>query len=128
MDKKRFEYLASQIFQAALEVHKALGPGLLESVYVFALVKELNLRGIFVELHVKVPLFYKGFDTGKEFYIDVLVEHEIILEIKAVEVLHSVFEAQLLSYLKLTDKKLGFLINFNVPLLKHGFKRMVNNY
>ena len=128
MEKERFEYLANQIFQASLEVHRVLGPGLLESVYEFALLKELQLRDIFVQYQVKVPLFYKGIDTGKDFFIDMLVENEIVIEAKSVEALHPVHEAQLLSYLKLTDKRLGFLINFNVVLIKDGFKRRVNNY
>jgi len=85
MEKERFEYLASQIFQAALEVHKMLGPGLLESVYEFALVKELQLRNIEVRYQVKVPLIYKEHDTGKEFFIDILVEDEIVIEVKSVE-------------------------------------------
>ena len=128
MDKIRYEYLANQIFIACLEVHKQLEPGLLESVYEFALVKELQLRDIFVQYQVKVPLMYKGHETGKDFYIDVLVENEIVIEAKAVDLLHPVHQAQLLSYLKLSDKRLGFLVNFNVVLLKDGFKRMVNNY
>lgn len=128
MDKERFEWLANQIFQSALEVHRALGPGLLESVYEFALVKELQLRNIAVQYQVKVPLYYKGFDTRKEFFIDMLIEDEIVVEVKAVDALHPVHEAQLLSYLKLANKRLGFLINFNVALIKEGFKRMVNNY
>ena len=128
MDKDRYEYLANQIFQAALEVHRTLGPGLLESVYEFSLVKELQLRSIFVQYQVKVPLYYKGHDTGKEFFIDLLVENEIVIEVKSADELHPVHQAQLLSYLKLADKRLGFLINFNVPLIKDGFKRMVNNY
>jgi len=128
LTKERFEYFAKQIFQAALEVHKILGPGLLESVYVYALLKELQLRNIFAEYSVKVPLIYKGSDTNKEFFIDILVENEIIIEVKAVELLNPVHQAQLLSYLKLSEKKLGFLINFNVALIKDGFKRMVNNY
>ena len=129
MNKEQFEYLANQVFMAALEVHKNLGPGLLESVYEFALVKELQLRNIFVKYQVKVPLFYKGHDTGKEFFIDILVENEIVIEVKScTDGIHPVHQAQLLSYLKLADKKLGFLINFSVPLLKDGLKRMVNNY
>jgi len=128
MNKEQFEYLATQIFQAALEVHKTLGPGLLESVYEYALVKELQLRNIEVLYQVKVPLFYKGYDTGKEFFIDIQVENEIVIEVKSVDVIHPVHQAQLFSYLKLSNKRLGFLINFNVPLLKDGVKRMVNNY
>jgi GxxExxY protein len=73
-------------------------------------------------------LFYKGYDTGKNFFIDMLVENEIVIEVKAVENLLPVHEAQLLSYLKLADKRMGFLINFNVVLIKDGFKRKVNNY
>lgn len=129
MNKDHFEYLATQIFQAALEVHKNLGPGLLESVYEYALVKELQLRNIHVQYQVKTPLFYKGHDTGKEFFIDILVENEIVIEVKSCEEgMRPVHQAQLLSYLKLADKRLGFLINFNVILIKDGFKRLVNNY
>jgi len=128
MNKERFEYLANQIFQAPLEVHKTLGPGLLESVYEFALLKEFQLRDIFVQYQVQVPLIYKGHQTNKEFYIDILLENEIVIEVKAVDLIHPVHQAQLLSYMKLADKRMGFLINFNVVLLKEGFKRMVNNY
>jgi GxxExxY protein len=129
MDKDRYEYIATQVFQASLEVHKILGPGLLESVYEFALVKELQLRDIFVQYQVKTPLFYKGHDTNKEFFIDILVENEIVIEVKSCEDgIRPVHQAQLLSYLKLSDKRLGFLINFNVTLIKDGFKRLVNNY
>ncbi len=128
VNKEHFEFLAKQIFLAALEVHKNLGPGLLESVYEFALLKELQLRKISSLYQVKVPLFYKGHDTGKEFFVDILVENEIIIEIKAAELIHPVHIAQVLSYLKLADKRMGFLINFNVPMMKEGFKRLVNNY
>ena len=128
MEKNRFEYLANQVFGSALEVHKNLGPGLLESVYEFSMAKELELRDIKFKAQAKVPLFYKGYDTKKEFFVDLLLENEIIIELKAVETILPVHHAQLLSYLKLSDKKLGFLINFNVPLLKDGFKRIVNNY
>ena len=129
MDKDQYEYLAKQVFQAALEVHKTLGPGLLESVYEYALVKELQLRNIQVIYQQKIPLFYKGNNTGKEFFIDILVENEVVIEVKSCEEgMRPVHQAQLLSYLKLADKKLGFLINFNVVLLKDGFKRLVNNY
>jgi GxxExxY protein len=120
--------LATQIFQAALEVHRHLGPGLLESVYEFSLVKELELRKIPVAYQVQVPLYYKGYETGKQFFLDMLIDNEVIIEVKAVETLLPVREAQLLSYLKLADKRLGFLVNFNVVLLKEGFRRKVNNY
>ena len=129
MNKDQYEYLAKQVFQAALEVHKTLGPGLLESVYEYSMLKELELRNVKVTYQQKVPLFYKGNNTGKEFFIDILVEEEIVIEVKSCEEgMRPVHQAQLLSYLKLADKKLGFLINFNVVLLKNGFKRLVNNY
>jgi GxxExxY protein len=127
MNKDQYEYLGNQIFLAALEVHKHLGPGLLESVYEYAMRKELELRRIDALFQYCVPLYYKTFDTQKDFYIDILVENEIVIELKAVDVLHPVHEAQLISYLKLANKRLGFLI-FNVPLIKDGFKRKVNDY
>jgi GxxExxY protein len=128
MEKQRFEYLANQIFLSSLEVHKYLGPGLLESVYVFGLIKEFQIRNLLFDSNVKVPLFYKGHDTGKEFFMDLLIENEIVIELKCVDLFHPVHLAQILSYMKLADKKLGFLINFNVELIKNGFKRVVNNY
>jgi len=128
MEKEQFEFLANQIFNAALEVHKLLGPGLLESVYEFALVREFQIRDLQVARQAKIPLFYKESDTGKEFFIDILVAGEIVIEIKSVENILPVHQAQLLSYLKLADKRMGFLINFNVPLLKNGLKRFVNKY
>lgn len=128
MDKERYNYLSGQIIDACIEVHKIFGPGLLESVYQYALMTELMLREINAVQKVAVPLFYKGYDTGKFYEMDILVENEIVLELKAVEVMIPLFDAQLISYLKLTDKRLGFLINFNVPLVKHGFKRFVNNF
>jgi GxxExxY protein len=128
MNRARFQELAYEIFHASLEVHKTLGPGLLESVYEYALLKEFDLRNIPVEYQVKLPLIYKGHTTNKDFYLDIVIEGEIIIEIKAVEGLLPVHQAQLLSYLKLADKRLGFLINFNVVLLKDGFRRMVNNF
>lgn len=128
MEKERFELLANQIFKSALEVHKTLGSGLLESVYEFSMLEELKIREIPFCSQTKVPLFYKGHDTSKEFFIDILVEDEIIVELKSAEIVLPVHYAQLLSYMKLANKKMGFLINFNVPLLKDGFKRLVNNY
>lgn len=100
----------------------------MESVYEYCLCRELQLREISFESQVPIPLFYKGEILNKDFKIDILVENEIILELKSVEVLLPVHAAQLISYLKLTGKKLGFLINFNVPLLKDGFHRYVNNF
>lgn len=120
--------LGSNILDASISVHKELGPGLLESVYHFALLKEFELRGIQAKSQVPVNLFYKGFDTEKHFLIDMLIEDEVIIELKSVDVLHPVYKAQIISYLKLSDKYLGYLINFKVPLLKDGFHRLVNNF
>ena len=128
MNKEQIEFLAHEIVGSAIEVHKQMGPALLESLYVECLMKELFLRNISVQKQVQLPLLYKGIKLNKEFYIDLLVEELVIIEVKACESLLPVHEAQLLSYLKLADIRLGFLINFNIPLLKNGIKRMVNNY
>ena len=85
------------------------------------------MRGIHAVNQVQVKLFYKGYDTGKYYAIDILVENEIVIEIKCADVLHPVYTAQIISYLKLSQKKLGFLVNFHVPLIKDGIKRFVNN-
>ena len=128
MDIDRYEELAKQVFLASLEVHKIMGPGLLESVYEMCLLKELHLRNISAESQVGIPLQFKGFDLSKEYKIDILVEKELIIELKSVDTLLPVHQTQLISYLKLADKRMGFLINFNVPIIKNGFKRFVNNY
>ena len=124
----KYEELAKQIFLASLEVHKIMGPGLLESVYEMCLLRELQLRNISAESQVSIPLQFKGFDLSKEYKIDILVEKEIIIELKSVDTILPVHQAQIISYLKLADKRMGFLINFNVPIIKNGFKRFVNNY
>jgi GxxExxY protein len=128
MTKEQFNYLSKHILDSSIEVHKQMGPGLLESVYEECLLEELRSRGIFCEQQVFLPLIYKGKELHKDFRLDILVKQEIIIEIKAVEFLLAVHQAQIISYLKLADKKLGFLINFNVPLLKDGFKRFVNRF
>lgn len=128
MHKERYNRLSKELLDASLAVHREMGPGLLESVYELCLLKELKIRGIFAEHQVPVPLFYKGEDLNKDFRIDILIEKELVVELKSVDYILPVHEAQIISYLKLTDKKLGFLINFNVPLLKEGFKRFVNNF
>lgn len=128
MLKTEYERLSHEILDSSLSVHKEMGPGLLESVYQYCLVQELRSRQVFVQEQVFVPLYYKGLVLDKEFKIDLLVAEEIIIELKAVEFILPVHEAQIISYLKLADKRLGFLINFNVPLLKSGFRRFVNNY
>ncbi|KXK56757.1 MAG: GTP-binding signal recognition particle [Chlorobi bacterium OLB5] len=127
-EKEKMEYLSSEILDACITVHKEMGPGLLESVYEFCLMKEFELRGIPARNQVLLPLIYKGFSVGKELKIDILVDELIIMENKSCEKMIPVYQAQIISYLKLTKLKLGFLVNFNVPILKEGFKRFVNNY
>ena len=119
--------LSGLVLNAAVIVHQEMGPGLLESVYQHCLVRELHSRALNVETNVPVPLLYKGHPLAKDYLIDILVEDEIILELKSVDGLLPVHQAQILSYLKLANKRLGLLINFNVPLLKDGIKRFVNN-
>jgi GxxExxY protein len=126
--KDHTETLAKEIVNASFEVHKNMGPGLLESVYEHCLSKELTLRNIDHTTQQKIPLAYKGHVLSKDFYIDIFVNCQIIIEIKAVDTIAPVHHAQLLSYLKLSNKRLGFLINFNVPLLKDGIRRIINGY
>ena len=128
MERYRYEQLATEIVDCCIAVHKEMGPGLLESVYEMCLMKEFEIRGIKAENQVFVPLEYKGYELSKEFKIDILVEDIIIIELKAVEILSPTSTAQIISYLKLADKRLGFLVNFNVPLMKHGLQRFVNKY
>ena len=115
------------ILDAAVKVHKVMGPGLLESIYHHCLIQELVSREVDVKTMVPVPLIYMDVPLKKDFVIDLLVEDSIIVELKSVENILQIHEAQIMSYLKLTNKKVGLLINFNVPLLKQGFKRFVNN-
>lgn len=129
VSKERLEYLdriTENIIGAAIEVHKFLGPGLLESVYEICLLEELEQRGLKVQQQVRLPLYYKGQLTKKFFVIDVLIEDEVILELKAVDRVLPVYEHQLMTYLKLTQKNLGLLINFNVPRLIDGIRRRLN--
>jgi GxxExxY protein len=128
MNTTELNTLAGNVLDSCITVHRIMGPGLLEVIYEQCLMKELSLRNISARNQVLIPLFYKGFELSKEFRIDILVEEEIILELKSCEFMHPVYEAQLISYLKLTDKRLGFLINFNVPVMKDGFKRYVNRF
>ncbi len=128
MTREEYNVLGGEILDASIHVHKEMGPGLLESVYHQCLMHELSSRGIVCKSEVFLPLHYKGKKLNKTFKIDLLVEEEIIIELKAVDALLPVHEAQIISYLKLAQKKLGYLINFNTPLLKNGFKRFVNNF
>lgn len=126
--QEEYEIIGKLILDFAFEVHKELGPGLLESVYEICLLEELIKKGLEVKSQVKLPVYYKGKELNKDFYIDTLVEDCIIIELKAVEALLPVHEVQLVTYMKLANINLGFLINFNVSLLKSGIKRKVNNY
>ena len=125
MNRDALENLAKEIVDAAFAVHSALGPGLLESSYEMALCHEFKLRGIEFERQKEMPVSYKGVALDCGYRMDILVADEIVLELKAVEVLLPIHEAQILSYLKHADKPLGFLINFNVALIKDGIRRRV---
>lgn len=116
--------LTRRIIASAIEVHKRLGPGLLEKLYQEAMVIEMQLVNLKVEKNVKIPVEYKGKPIG-DYFIDLLVEDRVILELKSVERHDPIFEAQILSYMKLTGKKVGLLINFNSKMVKDGIKRFV---
>ena len=118
--------ITKKIIGAAIEVHRILGPGLLESIYEDSMAVELKLQKIAFEQQKPVRLVYKDHRLSSDLKLDFLVEGKIVVELKAVEQLLPVHEAQLLSYLKLTGCKVGLLINFNVSILKSGIKRMVN--
>lgn len=118
--------LSEEIIGACIEIHRGLGPGLLESAYQECLCHELSLRGIPFRRQVPVPLQYKGISLDCSYQLDVLVDERIIVELKAVERLSSLHVAQLLTYLKLTGHRVGLLINFNVPLLKQGVRRLTH--
>jgi len=121
-----YNNLGTKIIDAAMQVHRELGPGLLESVYEVCLIEELRNRGLEVQSQVRLPIIYKGKELKKEFIIDLLVENKIVIELKAVEDLMPVHEVQLVTYLKLSGMKLGYLINFNFSLLKFGIRRRIN--
>jgi len=118
--------LSGAVIGAAIEVHRVLGPGLLESAYELALERELGLRKVSVQRQVAVPLEYKGIELGDGFRLDLLVDDALVVEVKAVDRLQPIHDAQLLTYLKLANKRLGLLINFNERTLKEGVKRVAN--
>ena len=119
------EDVAREILDAAMAVHRELGPGLLESAYEQCLAFELARRGLKVERQKELPLVYQGMKIDAGYRLDLLVADEVIVELKAVERLEPIHEAQLLSYLKLAKRRIGFLMNFNVRLLKDGVRRFV---
>ena len=120
--------LTEVIIGAAIEVHRHLGPGLLESAYQKCLCHELKLRGISFECEKILPVEYKGIQLDCGYRLDLLVVGSVVVEVKAVERLHKIHEAQLLTYLRLGGWSIGLLINFNVAVLKDGIKRRVNNF
>ena len=124
----RLNQISYQVIGCALEVYKTLGPGLLESVYEKALVHELTLRGISVRAQVEIEMNYKGVNLGDGLRLDLLVDDKLIVELKSVEELKPVHYKQLKTYLKLTDRRLGLLINFNVNDIMDGVKRVINGY
>ncbi len=124
--EKDYNELSGEIIEACIEVHKELGPGLKESVYEICLISVLKRKKLNPKQQVSLPVVFKGEKLNKEFVIDILVDDKIILELKSVEAILPVHEAQLVTYLKLADKKLGLLVNFNVPLLTQGIRRKIN--
>jgi GxxExxY protein len=124
LSMEKLNEITEAIIGAAIEVHRTLGPGLLESAYVACLAYELMQRGF--KLIQQMPLEYKGVKLDCGYRLDLLVDDAVIIEVKSVESLEPIHEAQLLSYLRLADCKVELLINFNVKLLKHGIKRFVN--
>ncbi|MGB5169319.1 MAG: GxxExxY protein [Acidimicrobiia bacterium] len=118
--------IAKQVMDAAFIIHRALGPGLLETVYEVILVKKLSEMGVAVERQVPVPIQFENIKFDEGFRADLIVEKKVIVELKSVERLQPIHSKQLLTYLRLTDLRLGLLINFGENLLKHGFKRVIN--
>ena len=124
----KLDDITEAIIGAAIEVHKGLGPGLLESAYEECLAHELNLRGIAFERQRTLPVIYKGVSLDCGYRLDFLVERSVVEELKAVEMLQPIHEAQMLTYLKLGGWTVGLLINFNVPALRCGIKRIVRDF
>ncbi len=122
---RRVEDIGSTVISASVNVHRRLGPGLMERVYQVCLAHELQRSGLSIEQEVALPVEYDGIELDAGYRLDLVVSEEVILELKAVESLLAVHEAQLLTYLKLSGKRLGYLINFNAPRLVDGLKRMV---
>ena len=124
---KDIEEIGRDIVHSAIKVHKALGPGLLESVYQKCLAYELEKTGLTVTCEVPLPVKYETVIIDAGFRVDMMIQRTVIVENKTVDKIAPIHEAQLLTYLKLTNLKLGFLLNWNVPLMKDGIKRMANN-
>ncbi|QDT72095.1 GxxExxY protein [Lacipirellula limnantheis] len=118
------EEAATRFLDAAFNLHRELGPGLLESVYEACVCHELTLMGVPFQRQVSVPVSYRGFQIESGLRLDLLVADEVVVELKSIDALLPIHEAQLLTYLKITKKRVGILVNFNVPLLKQGIKRI----
>jgi GxxExxY protein len=127
MSKYNLNDLSAAVVDSAIQVHRALGPGLLESAYEACLVYELRKHALSVQSQVGLPVVYDEVKLEVGYRIDLLVENQIIVELKAIAAIQPIHEAQLLSYLKLSNLKIGLLLNFNVKLMKDGIKRIVNN-
>jgi GxxExxY protein len=128
MDREALDRITLAIIQAAIEVHKILGPGLLENLYRECLVFELSERGLKVIAEEPIPIFYRGKLLNGKYKIDLFVEDAVVVELKAVEAVLPVHCAQVLTYLRLTEKSVGLLLNFNVSYLRQGVRRIVNNF
>lgn len=126
--RRNVEELASIVVDTALHLHRDLGPGLLETVYEAVLARLLDQKGLLVERQKPVPIHYQGVEINEGFRLDLLVDGQLIVELKSIENLHPVHPKQLLTYLRLMNLPLGLLINFGAPLLKDGLKRVVNNH
>ncbi len=122
---EELEIIGREIVDAAYTIHRSLGPGLLEKVYEVCFCHEIIKRGLKCQRQLYVPIIYDGLEFDEGLRLDVLVEDQVICELKALENVNPVWEAQILSHLKLTDNRLGYLINFNVPVIKNGIRRFV---
>jgi GxxExxY protein len=128
MDRQDLDSITLAVIQAAIEVHRHLGPGLLESLYRECLAFELRERGLKVRVEERIPIFYKGKPLNGHYRIDLIVEDAVVVETKAVETVLAVHCAQVLTYLRLTEKHVGLLVNFNVSYLRQGVRRIVNRF
>ena len=126
MSSERTEEIARIVVNSAYKIHKELGPGLLERVYEVCLAHEISKSGFQVQRQIDLPIVYDGITFNECLRLDLLIEDTVIIEIKAVDQINPVWNAQIISHLKLTNNPVGFLINFNVPLIKNGIKRFIN--
>ena len=118
--------LTSEIISSAIEVHRNLGPGLLESTYEECMAYELQERKLKVERQLELPILYKGSELDQSYRIDLLVNNQVVIELKSVNRIEPIHDAQLLTYLKLANKRYGLLLNFNVPVMRQGIRRLLN--